>query len=125
MPGSSLFYEWMQKQPGFAEKVARAREFRGLLRVERADDLADAVVEGRIEPNAGRIGILQEQWAAARETPRVYGDKVDITSAGRPLTVASDLDIAKALAHALAAPVLLAPTVIDAEAIEVKPEGEQ
>ena len=54
-----------------------------------------------------------------------YGDRLqaDITSAGRSLASASDLDIAKALAHALA-PALPAPTMIEAEAIEVKPEGE-
>ena len=71
-----------------------------------------------------RLEIDAKKWLLARIRPAQYGDKIDLTSAGKALTSASDLDIAKALAHALAAPALLAPPVIDAEATEVKLEGD-
>jgi hypothetical protein len=123
MPGQSLFYEWMQRQPGFAEKVARARELRGLARVARADDLVADVLAGKIDPNAGRIAILHEQWAAGREAPKHYGDKVDVTSQGEPVKSIDASAAIKALLDAL--PMLAPGKVIDAEALPApsEPEG--
>jgi hypothetical protein len=52
------------------------------------------------------------------EHPARYGERVaaDITSAGKALTAVSDLDIAKALAHALAERALPAPA-LEVEAV--------
>jgi hypothetical protein len=130
MPGQALFYEWMAKMPGFAERVARARELRGQARVAHADDLVAGILAGKIEPNAGRIAILHEQWAAGREAPKVYGDRVqaDVTSDGKPLQAIDASAAIEALLAALpslAPAALPAPTVLDAEATEVKPEGER
>jgi hypothetical protein len=122
MPGQSLFYEWMQRQPGFAEKVARARELRGQARVARADDLVADILAGKIEPNAGRIAILHEQWAAGREAPKHYGDKIDVTSDSKPLLTVDPAAAIKALLDALPTLALPAPTPLDAEGV---PEGEQ
>jgi hypothetical protein len=75
--------------------------------------------------------MIWRKWLLARLKPSLYSEKfqADITSAGKPLAAVSDLDLAKALAHALAAPALPAP-VIDGEVVEVetvpmKNEGEQ
>jgi hypothetical protein len=70
-----------------------------------------------------RLVVDSKKWLIARLRPAQYGDKVDVTSAGRPLISASDLDIAKALAHALT-PALPAPEPIEVEAVEVKPGGD-
>ena len=53
--------------------------------------------------------------------PKVFGDQIgaDLTTNGQSLYLASDLDIAKALAHALAVPALPAPEPIDVEAVPV------
>ena len=128
MPCETTIYKWRQQFPEFAEKVARAREHRGEMRVDENDVVAQKVLDGEIDPNVGRVYILNNQWAAAREASKSYGDRLqaDMTCAGKPLTSASDLDIAKALAHALAAPASAgADESIDAEAVPVEPEGEQ
>jgi hypothetical protein len=128
MPGQTLFYQWMQKQPGFAEKVARAREFRGQARVARADDLVADIIAGKLDPNAGRIAVQHEQWAASREASRTYGDRLDArlaNSDGSPLQLP---DVNAAVAALLAALPSLAPTalpppqVLDAEAAPVPAE---
>jgi hypothetical protein len=84
MPGRDTFYDWILKRPDFHDRVARARVARGQARVAHADDLVADVLAGKIDPNAGRIAILHEQWAASREAPKVYGDRVDVTSQGEP-----------------------------------------
>jgi hypothetical protein len=118
MPGQDTFYRWMHEKPGFFEKVARARELRGQARVARADDLVADVLDGKIDPSAGRVAILHEQWAAGREAPKVYGDRLDVTSDSKPLQV---VDAAAAIQALLAAlptlAALPAPTVIEAEAV--------
>jgi hypothetical protein len=130
MPSQAVFYEWMQKQPGFAERVARARELRGQARVAHADDLVADILAGKLDPNAGRIAILHEQWAAGREAPKVYGDRVqaDVTSDGKPLQAVDASAAIKALLDQLPSLVpaaLPAPTPLEAEAVPVEPDGER
>ena len=83
MPGRTAFHDWMTKRPDFAAKFARARELRGVMRVDENDVVARDVLDGKTDPNAGRTFILNNQWAAAREAPRSYGDKLDIFAPGR------------------------------------------
>jgi hypothetical protein len=73
------------------------------------------------------VAILHEQWAAARETPRIYGDRVsaDLTSGGELIQVDARLAIEALLAAlpSLAPVALPAPEPIDAEATEVEGEA--
>jgi hypothetical protein len=88
-------------------------------------DTADGAVANPEEANGRRLSVDVRKWLLARLKPGKYGDKLDVTSAGKPLASATDLDIAKALAHALAAPALPPPEPIDVEAVEVEREGGQ
>jgi hypothetical protein len=124
MPCERQVYLWQKKHPDFAQELARARADRAAARADRIDELVDMLTAGKLAPDAARVAIQAEQWQAGKEQPAVYSDRaqVDITSAGKPLASASDLDIAKALAHALAARALPAPVPLDAEAMPVKDE---
>lgn len=122
-PSHATVIDWVhQNHHNLADRYARARDSQ----IARwADDIIDTSAKATPETaNALRLVVDSKKWLIARLRPAQYGDKVDVTSAGKPLISASDLDIAKALAHALV-PALPAPTVIDAEATDVKPEGEQ
>jgi hypothetical protein len=129
MPCERQIYIWVQKHPEFAQRLARARQERAAARAERIDALVEMLTAGKLAPDAARVAIQAEQWQAGKEQPSVYGDKVqaDITSGGKSLAPSSDLDIAKALAHALQARALPAPepVALDVEAVPVEPEGEQ
>jgi hypothetical protein len=121
MPCERQVYLWQKKHPEFAQELARARADRAAARADRIDELVDMLTAGKLAPDAARVAIQAEQWQAGKEQPAVYSDRaqVDITSAGKPLASASDLDIAKALAHALAARALPAPEAIDVEVVPV------
>ena len=93
------------------------------------DTSAEAMLAPEKAPGA-RLVLDAKKFLLSKLKPQVYGERfqADITSGGKPLSVASDLDIAKALAHALAVPALPAPEpldVIDVDAVPVKLEGEQ
>jgi hypothetical protein len=122
-PARSTINYWVQNRPEFAEKFARARD----LQFEHwADNLVDVAADVREKPEqvpAARLDSENKRWLLARLKPALYSEKfqADITSAGKPIGSASDLDIAKALAHALAAPAL---PLIEVEAVPIEPEGE-
>jgi len=121
-PAPSTVIDWIhQDRHNLAERYARARDSQ----IARwADDIIDTSAKATPETaNALRLVVDSKKWLIARLRPAQYGDKVDVTSAGRPLISASDLDIAKALAHALT-PALPAPEPIEVEAVEVKPGGD-
>jgi hypothetical protein len=130
MPSHAAVHKWAAEMPDtFGDRYVRARELGYLKWADELDALADGSIEGerRFEPGVvqrHRLQIDTRRWILSKMLPKVFGDKLDVTSAGKPLVVASDLDIAKALAHALAAPALPAPEPIDVEAVPVKPEGE-
>jgi terminase small subunit-like protein len=127
LPSRSTVLKWVNEDPDFGNRFARARD----LQFEHwADSLVDTAAEVRTKPEevpAARLDSENKRWLLARLKPSLYSEKfqADITSAGRPLSSATDLDIAKALAHVLAAPALAAPEPIEVQATEVKLEGEQ
>jgi hypothetical protein len=124
-PSPPTVIDWVhENRHNLAERYARARD----RQLERwADDLVDTSAEAMRTPEkapGARLVLDAKKFLLSKLKPQVYGDKLDVTSAGKPLTSASDLDIAKALAHALM-PALPAPEPIDVEAVPVKEEGEQ
>jgi hypothetical protein len=123
-PAPSTIIDWVnENRHNLAERYARARD----RQLERwADDLVDTSSEALCDPGkapGARLVLDAKKFLLSKLKPHVYGDKLDVTSAGKPLVVASDLDIAKALCHALT-PALPAPEPIDVEAVPVEPEGE-
>lgn len=68
----------------FSEPYARARE-------AQADALANQIVpiadgdRKKGDPNRDRLRVDARKWVAARLRPRVYGDKIDVTSDGKQL----------------------------------------
>jgi hypothetical protein len=123
-PSPATVIEWVhQNRCGLADRYARARDRQLEAWAEEVLDKADAASTDNGAVNRDRLAVDARKWLLSKLKPERYGDKLDVTSAGKPLASASDLDIAKALAHALA-PALPAPEPIDVESVPVEPEGE-
>ena len=125
-PARSTVNDWVQKRPDFSARFARARDLMFEHWADELVDVGDQAIDNPEKANGLRLACDNRKWLLARLKPALYSERfqADLTSDGKPLMVASDLDIAKALARALAAHALPAPTVIDAVATEVTPEGE-
>jgi hypothetical protein len=128
LPSRTTVLNWVNEdRQNFAHRFARARD----LQFEYwADNLADVGTTVREKPEqvpAARLDSENKRWLLARLKPSLYSEKfqADLTSGGKPLAAVSDLDLAKALAHALTVPALPAPEPLDVEAVPVNEEGEQ
>ena len=124
-PAPATVIDWVhENRHNIADRYARARDRQLEAWAEEVLDKADAASTENGAVQRDRLAVDARKWLLSKLKPERYGDKLDLTSAGKPLAVASDLDIAKALAHALAVPALPAPMPIDVEAVPVEPEGE-
>jgi hypothetical protein len=87
LPAQSTVYDWLLRQPAFAEQYARARE-------EQADTNADEILEiadempPKFTDDKGRVYLDQtyilwqkqrieaRKWTAMKLKPKKYGDKL-------------------------------------------------
>jgi len=105
MPNRSTVLRWMDQNPEFAAKCARAREM-------QADLMDDIILEvaHNVTPEsaaADRVRLSAYQWRAAKLLPKKYGDRVqtEVTGAdGGPVQVETptDNDLARRIAFVLA-----------------------
>ena len=70
----AMVAQWAHIYPDFATQYARAREHSADSYDDRIGDIADMVLDGRIEPNAARVAIDALKWSAGKRKPKVYGD---------------------------------------------------
>lgn len=94
MPHISTIYKWLDEQPGFSERYARACNDRAHALAEEALEIADDSSGDVITDENGvkrldaefvqrsRLRVDTRKWFAARLNPKVYGDRQ--TLAGDP-----------------------------------------
>jgi hypothetical protein len=131
MPDEAAVRDWASNQGeiglSFGPRYVRAREAGWLKLADELEDLADgsSLGERRFEPGVvqrHRLQIDTRRWMLSKMLPKVFGDKLDLTSGDKPLQQVGSLDLAKAMLAALQAPLLPAPEVIDVEALPVSSE---
>jgi hypothetical protein len=77
-PNRTTMLDWMEQEPDYADKYARAREARADARSDRIDDIAKQTLSGTYDPQAARVAIDAEKWQAGRENWKRYGDKLTL-----------------------------------------------
>lgn len=92
MPHRITVIRWLSdaKYEQFATKYARARELQGDAMDERIVSVADDVLAGTVDANAGRVAIMAYQWRASKLAPKRYGEKIhnEVSGAGGgPITL--------------------------------------
>lgn len=110
MPSETTVYRWLQsdEHPGFRELYARAREGQAHRMLDEIIEIADDASRDVVEISAGysdeegndktrdverftavsrdKLKIDTRKWAMAKLAPKVYGDKLDVTSDNKPLS---------------------------------------
>jgi hypothetical protein len=74
--------KWLNSNADFANAYARAKSFQADLLGEDILDIAD---DKELEAHDKRIRIDARRWLMSKLKPRVYGDKLDVTSGGEAL----------------------------------------
>jgi hypothetical protein len=76
MPSHQTVYNWMLKNPSFLEQYARAKEDSGDADADKIEEIAELVLSGKLEPQAGRVAMDAYKWTAGKKRPKKYGDRV-------------------------------------------------
>ena len=73
MPSRVTIYNWMDRDPDFCTKCARAREGLADYLVDEIEKLASSATKDNIE--VVKLQISVAQWRAMKMAPRQYGDR--------------------------------------------------
>ena len=94
-----VFLGWVNKTPELAEQYARAREIRADIIFEDLEYLANeqprTAPDGKIDSGwvqMQRLKIDTFKWQLGKMKPKVYGDKLDVTSGGDKISVNINVD---------------------------------
>ncbi len=81
MPAYRTVLGWRVSDAGdgsFLHMYARAREDAADTLADEIRELAQRVVRGKLDPNAGRTAIDALKWIASKLKPRAYGDRLEL-----------------------------------------------
>lgn len=84
MPSYSTVMRWVRELPEFADQYARAREDMADNDADKIADVAQAVVDGNIDPAAARVAIDAYKWSAGKRRPKRYGEnqRLEVETSG-------------------------------------------
>ncbi len=95
LPGYSTVMRWLRENPEFQSLYARAREDQADHDADKIGDIAEQVVQGKVDPQAARVAIDAYKWAAGKRKPRVYGEKLAVGGDpdAAPIRTTTQLDV--------------------------------
>ena len=79
-----VWWEWVSSGVVDRDQYARAREANAAWHAEGIVEEAERWA--LIDPQAGKLVVDAKKWVAARMHPRMWGDKIDITSGGEKVS---------------------------------------
>jgi hypothetical protein len=79
---AKAFADWQRDDPDISQSVTRAREAACERLIEETIEIADDRDE---DANSRKVRIQARKDAAAMLAPRKYGQRIDVTSGGKPL----------------------------------------
>ena len=92
MPSYSTVMRWIRDNPEFAQNYTRACEDMADNDADKIADVAQRVIEGKVDPQAARVAIDAYKWSAGKRRPKKYGDKLEIENTGS-VAVTHTLDV--------------------------------
>lgn len=103
MPSAQTIFNWFRTNKEFLEQYARAKQESADAMAEEILDISDdgtndwvtitmpggyeKEVENREVVNRSKLRVDTRKWLMAKMKPKVYGDKLDVTSDGKALPV--------------------------------------
>jgi hypothetical protein len=82
MPVHKTIYRWVDGNPEFGARYAKARQNQAHALAERAAEMASGKFEVT-DPSFARLQLDAIKWMAGKLAPKSYGDKVDLNVGGQ------------------------------------------
>lgn len=79
MPDKATVCRWLDADPEFATKYARAREDQADGIFDGMSEIEDSVISGSLRPDAARVVLESRRWRAEKLKPKKYGSKIEAT----------------------------------------------
>lgn len=95
MPTVTTVYRWRAAHEQFGQDYARARTDQGHTVADFIGEIRRKIVDGEIDWQTGKAAADLAKWEASRRAARDYGDKLDLTSDGKSISLAAELDAAR------------------------------
>lgn len=97
MPAMQTIWRWLREKEDFSEQYARAKQ-------ESADAMSEELLEIADNPsnedvNRDRLRVDARKWLMSKMKPKKYGDKMDVTSDGKAITVSFDSSFKNGTTH--------------------------
>jgi hypothetical protein len=95
LPSYTTVMKWLRLYPEFAANYTRAREDQADHDADKIGDIAEQVVQGKVDPHAARVAIDAYKWAAGKRKPKVYGEKMMVGGSAdmEPIRTTTQLDV--------------------------------
>ncbi len=107
MPSKRTVYARMKANDDFSKRYIMALEIRAETRVDTLNEINRRLSEGTIDPSSAKCWADNLKWAASRENPKRFGDRLMQELAGPggkdlvPEKKMDDLEMARWIAHLL------------------------
>lgn len=103
MPDVATVTRWLDGEPDFASKYARAREAQADVIFDGMADIESRVSMGDLRPDAARVVLESQRWRAEKLKPKVYGSKTSVEHSGSLHLTKSDEELDREIAAKKAA----------------------
>jgi hypothetical protein len=124
MPSHAAVHKWAAEKPDtFGDRYVRARELGYLKWADELEALAEGSIEGERRFESGvvqrhRLQIDTRRWILSKMLPKVFGDKLDVTSDNKPIASLPDLELARRAMHWITS--LKSQDVVDVEVVAIE-----
>lgn len=79
MPSVQSVMNWLDSEPEFCSRYARAREKQADAIFDGMAEIEDDVKSGELRPDAARVILESRRWRAEKLKPKAYGSKIEAT----------------------------------------------
>lgn len=85
MPSRLTFRLWLRTNDEFLSQYTRAKANQADFYADAITEIAKDTLRGVYDPAAARVALDAFKWTSSKLKPRVYGDRIDVTTDGKPL----------------------------------------
>lgn len=84
-PTFQTWCNWKRQHPELFDLYVKAMQDKAESELEEIDHIYSELKAGNIEPSAANVLIQTNKWKASKYYPKMFGDKVDMTTNGKDL----------------------------------------